>query len=163
ADAEFFEWLEANVDALLARDADALGYAIHRSCQIKAAVVSEDEKEKGRRALLNFGHTFAHAIENCVGYGEWLHGEAVAAGMVMAVDLSDIGEDAGQRMRNLIAAAGLPVAPPAIDAQELRAAMEMDKKIQAKQLRFVLLKSLGEAYVTTDYSESLLNEILASA
>lgn len=163
SDAEFFEWLEINIDALLARDAAALAHAIHRSCEIKAAVVSADEQEKGNRALLNFGHTFAHAIENCLGYGEWLHGEAVAAGMVMATDLSDIEQPAGERIRDLIAAAGLPVLPPAMDAKKLRAAMEMDKKVRAKQLRFVLLKSIGEAYIGTDYSESLLNKVFQNA
>ncbi|MFQ6007121.1 MAG: 3-dehydroquinate synthase, partial [Woeseia sp.] len=92
ADAEFFAWLEGNIDPLLARDADALVHAIQRCCEIKAAIVSEDEKEGGKRTLLNFGHTFAHAIENCLGYGEWLHGEAVAAGMVMAAELSGLDQ-----------------------------------------------------------------------
>ncbi len=160
ADAEFFEWLEGNIGALLARDADALAHTIQRSCEIKAAVVSEDETEKGKRALLNFGHTFAHAIENCLGYGEWLHGEAVAAGMVMAAELSDLDEAEQERIQNLIAAAGLPVAPPAIDAKVLRAAMEMDKKVQKKKLRFVLLKSIGSAYLSSDYSESTLSRLL---
>ena len=163
SDAEFFEWLEENIKALLARDADTLAHAIHRSCQIKAAVVSEDEKEKGRRVLLNFGHTFAHAIENCLGYGEWLHGEAVAAGMVMAAELSDLDQAAEERIGGLIRAAGLPVAPPAIDADKLRAAMERDKKVQAKQLRVVLLRSIGHAYVSSDYSESRLKKVLQKA
>jgi len=160
ADADYFGWLEGNMDALLARDADALAYAIIRSCEIKAAVVAEDEEERGKRALLNFGHTFAHAIENCLGYGEWLHGEAVAAGMVMAAKLSDIDRAEAGRIRGLIAAAGLPVSPPTIAADELRKAMEMDKKVQKKSLRFVLLKSIGNAYVTGEYSESRLNEVL---
>lgn len=163
ADAEFFDWLEANMDALLARDADALAHAIQRSCEIKAAVVSEDEIEKGKRALLNFGHTFGHAIENCLGYGEWLHGEAVAAGMVMATELSDLDEHAATRVRELIEAAGLPVKPPSIAANELRAAMEMDKKVQAKQLRFVLLRSIGDAHVSSEIAESRLNEVLLRA
>lgn len=158
ADAVFFDWLEANMAALLGRDADVLAYAINRSCKIKAAVVSEDETEKGRRALLNFGHTFGHAIENCLGYGEWLHGEAVAAGMVMAAKLSSIDKSELQRIRDLVAAAGLPVEPPPVAADELLAAMEMDKKVQAKQLRFVLLKSIGEAYVSN--ADSRLNEML---
>jgi len=160
ADAGFFEWLEANIGALLARDADALAHAIRRSCEIKAAVVSEDETEKGKRALLNFGHTFAHAIENCLGYGEWLHGEAVAAGMLMAAELSDLDKVEKERIQNLIAAAGLPVAPPAIDAKNLRAAMQMDKKVQKNKLRFVLLKSIGNAYLSSDYSESTLSRLL---
>ena len=159
-DAKFFAWLEANIDALLARDADALMHAIQRSCEIKAAVVSEDETEKGKRALLNFGHTFAHAIENCLGYGEWLHGEAVAAGMVMAAELSEIDQADRDRISALIASVGLPVAPPDIDADKLMTAMEMDKKVQAKQLRFVLLKSIGDARVSKDFSEARLNEVL---
>jgi len=131
-DAEFFVWLEANMAALLAKDAKALAHAIKRSCEIKAAVVSEDEKEQGKRALLNFGHTFGHAIENCLGYGEWLHGEAVAAGMVMAAHLSGLGQEEVGRLRDLIVAAGLPVIAPAISADEMRAAMGMDKKVQNK-------------------------------
>jgi 3-dehydroquinate synthase len=160
ADAGYFEWLETNMDALLARDNGTLVHAIHRSCEIKAAVVSEDEKEQGKRALLNFGHTFAHAIENCLGYGEWLHGEAVAAGMIMAAELSEIDETETERIRNLVAAAGLPVTPPEIAVDGLRAAMDMDKKVQQKQLRFVLLKSIGHAFVSGEYSESGLDEVL---
>ena len=159
-DADFFAWLESNMDALLGRDADALAHAIKRSCEIKAAVVSEDETEQGRRALLNFGHTFAHAIENCLGYGEWLHGEAVASGMVMAAALSDVDQSARDRLSALIASAGLPVAPPSIPADKMKAAMEMDKKVQAGKLRFVLLKSIGDAYVSSDFSEARLNELL---
>ena len=159
-DADFFAWLEANIDALLARDADVLAHAIQRSCEIKAAVVSEDETEKGKRALLNFGHTFAHAIENCLGYGEWLHGEAVAAGMVMAAELSEIDQADRDRISALIASAGLPIVAPNINSDELMTAMEMDKKVQAKQLRFVLLKSIGDACVTKDFSEARLNEVL---
>ena len=159
-DADFFAWLEANMDALLGRDADALAHAIQRSCEIKAAVVSEDETEKGKRALLNFGHTFAHAVENCLGYGEWLHGEAVAAGMVMAAELSDIDQADRDRIEALIALTGLPVAPPDIGAGRLMAAMQMDKKVRAKQLRFVLLNSIGEACLSNDFSEARLNEVL---
>ncbi len=159
-DADFFAWLEANIDALLARDADAMAHAIQRSCEIKAAVVSEDETEKGKRTLLNFGHTFAHAIENCLGYGEWLHGEAVAVGMVMAAELSDIDQADRKRISALIASAGLAVAAPNISADDLMTAMKMDKKVRAKQLRFVLLKSIGDAWVTKDFSEARLNEVL---
>lgn len=159
-DADFFAWLEANIDALLARDADAMAHAIQRSCEIKAAVVSEDETEKGKRTLLNFGHTFAHAIENCLGYGEWLHGEAVAAGMVMAAELSNIDQADRNRISALIASAGLAVAAPNINADDLMTAMKMDKKVRAKQLRFVLLKSIGDAWVTKDFSEARLNEVL---
>ena len=163
ADLEFLGWLEANMGELLRRDPDALAYAIQRSCELKAAVVAEDERETGRRAILNFGHTFGHAIENSLGYGEWLHGEAVAAGMLMAAELSNIGEGDLQRLRNLVKAAGLPACPPAISAEKMRAAMEMDKKVQAKQLRFVLLRSLGDAYLTSDYDARLLDSILAGS
>ena len=118
------------------------------------------KQKKGKRALLNFGHTFAHAIENCLGYGEWLHGEAVAAGMVMAAQMSDIDQGDRDRIAALITSAGLPVAPPNIAPKKMKAAMEMDKKVQAKQLRFVLLRSIGDAYVTSEYSESRLSEVL---
>ncbi len=160
ADLDFLVWLEANIGELLDKNPDALVYAILRSCELKAGVVAGDEREAGRRAILNFGHTFGHAIENSLGYGEWLHGEAVAAGMLMAVELSDIGEGALLRLRNLLEAAGLPICPPAIGAEKMRAAMEMDKKVQAKQSRFVLLRSLGDAYLTPDYDAGLLHSVL---
>ena len=163
ADIAFFEWLERNMDALAARDPAALAHAIRRSCELKAAVVAADERERGRRAILNFGHTFGHAIERCQGYGEWLHGEAVAAGMVMAATLSDIDAADAARIRDLVARAGLPVAPPAIGASKLRQAMALDKKVQRKQLRFVLLPKLGEAIVTSEYSEAKLDRLLAAA
>jgi 3-dehydroquinate synthase len=160
ADSGFFGWLETNVGELLARNPDALAHAIGRSCELKAEVVVEDERESGRRAILNFGHTFAHAIENSLGYGEWLHGEAVAAGMLMAAELSGIDDDEQARLRNLVEAAGLPTCPPAIGAETMRAAMTMDKKVRAKQIRFVLLRSLGDAYVTSDYDDGLLTRVL---
>lgn len=161
-DADFFGWLELNMQALLDREANALAYAIRRSCELKAVVVAEDEREAGRRAILNFGHTFGHAIERCQGYGEWLHGEAVAAGMVMAAKLS--GNEFGdvERLRNLIAAAGLPTEPPVISSEDWLAAMGMDKKVQHKKLRFVLLRSLGDAYTTADYDHSRLDEIVGT-
>jgi 3-dehydroquinate synthase len=162
-DTEFFAWLEDNIDALLARDAAALAAAIQRSCELKAAVVAEDERESGRRAILNFGHTFGHAIERCQGYGEWLHGEAVAAGMVMAAQLSGGEAAVAERIARLLERAGLPTRPPAIPAPELMAAMGMDKKVQQKQLRFVLLHSLGEAFVTSDYDAARLDAVLAAA
>src|SRR5690606_37788601 len=107
ADAEFFAWLEENVGRLLGRDRRALAHAVRRSCEIKAAIVAEDEREQGRRAVLNFGHTFGHAIEAAMGYGRWLHGEAVAAGMVMAAQLSELDEGAWRRLARLLAAARL--------------------------------------------------------
>jgi 3-dehydroquinate synthase len=158
-DANFFAWLEDNIDALLQRDADALAHAIRRSCELKAEVVTEDEREAGRRAILNFGHTFGHAIENCVGYGEWLHGEAVAAGMVMAGELSNIGADELDRLRRLIERAGLPTTPPALGAPAYLKAMSRDKKVQKKELRFVLLQRLGAAVVTSEYNEADLYNI----
>jgi 3-dehydroquinate synthase len=160
ADAAFFAWLEEHMPALLERDADALAYAVRRSCELKAAVVAEDEREAGRRAILNFGHTFGHAIEHCQGYGEWLHGEAVAAGMVMAAALSDIDEETRQRLERLIERAGLPVRPPPVGAGRLRAAMGMDKKALSRALRFVLLERLGQAYLTADFDEPRLLQIL---
>ena len=151
------------MEALLARDADKLAYAIQRCCEIKARVVAEDEKEAGVRALLNFGHTFGHAIENSVGYGEWLHGEAVAAGMVMAAELSGISATDQSRLKSLISAVGLPVSPPLTRAGQLQDAMQLDKKILAGKLRFVLLRELGEAYVTDDYDATTLATVLAGA
>ena len=163
ADAQFFAWLEANIARLLARDARALADAISRSCEIKARVVAADEKEHGTRALLNFGHTFGHAIEHALGYGEWLHGEAVAAGMVMAAALSGIGSDPEERLRRLLEAAGLPVAPPDHCREGLRAAMDLDKKNRQGALRFVLLRDIGEACVTGSYSESRLDQVIGTA
>ncbi len=163
ADKTFFAWLEANMDALLAKDPDALAHAVQRSCEIKAAVVADDEREAGRRAILNFGHTFAHAIEHCQGYGDWLHGEAVAAGMVMAGELSGLGAGDASRLKNLVASAGLPTAPPPAGSKALLDAMGLDKKVQQKQLRFVLLRVLGKAYVTPDYNEARLLHILEAA
>lgn len=163
ADVEFFAWLEDNIEALISREPEALATAILRSCELKAEIVSADERETGRRAILNFGHTFGHAIENCEGYGEWLHGEAVAAGMVMATALSGIAVDDEDRLRALIEQAGLPVAPPHIDSDKFLTAMSMDKKVTNNQLRFVLINELGSAFVTSNYDEELLGQILKSA
>ncbi|MGI9238711.1 MAG: 3-dehydroquinate synthase [Woeseiaceae bacterium] len=159
-DADYFGWLEANMRDLLDKKPEALAHAIRRSCEIKAAVVAEDERESGRRAILNFGHTFGHAIERSVGYGEWLHGEAVAAGMLMAARLSGIDGDVLARLSELLAAAGLPTEPPRIAAERWREAMGMDKKVQNKELRFVLLKELGDAHVTSNYDQGRLNALL---
>jgi 3-dehydroquinate synthase len=159
-DAEFFAWLEANMTALLQRDPEALAHAIRRSCELKAEVVAEDERESGRRAILNFGHTFGHAIEHCQGYGEWLHGEAVAAGMVMAAKLSGLPGGDVERLTNLIVSAGLPVEPPPIAAEDWIGAMGLDKKVQGKKLRFVLLDAIGESHVTADYDQGRLDEII---
>jgi len=150
-DAAFLDWLEANIDRLLAKDVAALTHAVARSIEIKAAVVAIDERETGPRALLNFGHTFGHAIEAGLGFGTWLHGEAVAAGMVMAADLSArLGRispaDAG-RARRLIERAGLPVAGPALGARRYLDLMSLDKKADAGRLRFILLDRLGAASI----------------
>ena len=156
-DAGFFAWLEDNLDALLARDKTALAYAIRRSCEIKAAVVAADEHEKGQRALLNLGHTFGHAIETATGYGSWLHGEAVGCWMALAADLSVLtgwldAQDA-QRTRRLIERARLPVKPPAgMNEDRFLDLMAVDKKVLNGQLRLVLLKAIGEAVLTTEFS-----------
>ena len=163
ADAGFFEWLEDNIDALLERNAEALVHAIRRSCELKAEIVAEDEREAGRRGILNFGHTFGHAIEHCQGYGEWLHGEAVAAGMVMAAMLSETGCNDVARLVELIRRAGLPVKPPSVTADALRDAMRMDKKALGGSLRFVLLEKLGKAYVTSEYDQGRLDLTLETA
>jgi 3-dehydroquinate synthase len=163
ADAAFFAWLENNIEALLSLDAEAIAHAVQRSCEIKAEVVAEDEREAGRRAILNFGHTFGHAIEHLQGYGEWLHGEAVASGMIMAAQLSGIDSADVERLRSLIVAAGLPASPPAVGAQAMLDAMGMDKKVLNKGLRFVLLDRLGHAIVTSDYDSERLQHVLKAA
>ena len=149
ADAAFLEWLEANVDALLARDKQALAYAVRRSCEIKAAVVGQDEREQGLRAILNFGHTFGHAIETGLGYGEWLHGEAVGCGMVMASDLSVrmglMPAEFLPRMKRLIERAGLPVVGPKLGTERYLELMSVDKKAEGGAIRFVLIEGLGKA------------------
>lgn len=157
-DAEFVGWLESNMQRLLARDPQALTHAVVRSCEIKAGVVAADERETGERALLNFGHTFGHAIESGLGYGQWVHGEAVAAGMVMAADLSArlgmIGAQEATRVRALIARAGLPVAGPAsLTAERYLDLMAVDKKAARGKLRFVLLEALGLAVLRADLPE----------
>lgn len=160
ADDDFFAWLEAHVGDLLEREPAALAHAIRRSCEIKAAVVAADEREAGQRALLNYGHTFAHAIEHALGYGAWLHGEAVAAGMIMAAELSGIEAAQRERLRRLIEAAGLPTAPPDACRSELASAMRMDKKNRAGRVNFVLLRRIGEAFVGGEHSAARLGEIV---
>jgi 3-dehydroquinate synthase len=164
-DAGFFDWLETNMEALKARDKQALGYAIERSCAIKAEIVAADERESGKRALLNLGHTFGHAIETAMGYGNWLHGEAVAAGMLMAADLSArhgwLAADAVQRTARLLRQAGLPTAPPdEMEEAQFMQLMAIDKKVVDGSLRLVMLKALGDAIVTGDFSQELLGETL---
>ena len=166
-DVEFFRWLEANVAALRSRSSDALQQVILRSCASKAKVVSEDERESGRRAILNFGHTFGHAIEKLAGYGQWLHGEAVAIGMVMAADLSvrhcGFAQTDALRLRHLLEALGLPVTlgDQELETQAMIEAMGLDKKVSDGQLRFVLARQLGDVYVGGDISVQTLKDVLA--
>ncbi len=164
-DAEFFRWQEENMDRLIARDDAALAYAIRRSCEIKADVVRQDEREGGLRAILNFGHTFGHAIEAGLGYGEWLHGEAVGCGMVMAADLSvrlgylaPVDRD---RIVALVRAARLPTVAPDLGEARWLELMEVDKKNEGGQIKFILLKPLGSATITGAPSD-LLKATLAA-
>ncbi|KAH6803727.1 3-dehydroquinate synthase [Perilla frutescens var. frutescens] len=165
-DAPFFEWQEKNMAALLARDADAFAYAIKRSCENKAEVVSLDEKESGLRATLNLGHTFGHAIETSVGYGQWLHGEAVAAGTVMAVDMSYrlgwIDESLVKRVLKILQQAKLPTAPPeTMTVDMFKSVMAVDKKVADGLLRLILLKGpLGNCVFTGDYDRQALDDTL---
>lgn len=163
-DLAFLEWLESNMEKLLSRDKASLQYAIARSCENKAEVVGTDERESGERALLNLGHTFGHAIENGMGYGVWLHGEAVAAGTIMAADLSQrLGWLTAQevmRVRTLFERAGLPVAGPKLGAEKYMELMGLDKKVADGKIRFVLLKSLGCAVMTADVPQALLEQTL---
>jgi 3-dehydroquinate synthase len=149
ADMAFFDWLENNIDALLARDRAAMAHAVRRSCEIKADVVGQDERETGLRAILNFGHTFGHAIEAGLGYGRWLHGEAVACGMVLAADLSAelglVSTGFVQRLENLLRRTGLPVQAPAMPAARWLELMRVDKKADAGEIRFVLIDPPGSA------------------
>ena len=166
-DPDFFAWLENNMAALIAREPDALAYAIERSCSDKAEVVAADEKEAGQRALLNLGHTFGHAIENGMGYGQWLHGEAIGAGMCMAarfsVDLGLMPESDAQRTVDLVGRARLPVEPPSasdIDSTRFLQLMSVDKKVQDGQLRLVLMQGIGKAFIASDFSLEALAQSL---
>ncbi len=164
-DAHFFGWLEQNIDDLVAGSPDLLAEAVLVSCRTKAAVVELDEREAGLRAILNLGHTFGHAIETAMGYGNWLHGEAVAAGMVMAIDLSIrqgwIDEDVRRRSVSLLERAGLPVTPPAdMQVEQFLDLMAIDKKAVDGQIRLVLLRALGEAFVCEDYDPAKLEQTL---
>jgi shikimate kinase/3-dehydroquinate synthase len=159
-DAAFFGWIEANIEKLISKDTEALAYAIQRSCEIKADVVRKDERESGLRAILNFGHTFGHAIEAGLGYGKWLHGEAVGCGMVMAADLSHrlgfIDAQTKERLRALVQAAALPVRAPDLGPQRWLELMEVDKKNEGGQIKFILIKPLGSPVITSVPAELLL-------
>ncbi len=167
ADMELLDWLEVNMDALRARDPSALAHAVRRSCEIKASVVGQDEREAGLRAILNFGHTFGHAIEAGMGYGAWLHGEAVGCGMVMAATLSErlglIDHALVQRLKALIARAGLPVAGPQLDGQDNAGRylelMRVDKKAEAGEIRFVVIEAPGRAGVR-GAPDALVREVI---
>jgi 3-dehydroquinate synthase len=164
-DPDFFEWLERNMAHLVSRDPQATAYAIHRSCTNKAAVVAVDERESGERALLNLGHTFGHAIENGMGYGTWLHGEAVAAGTMLAADLSRrmgwLSSDDISRIERLFKAANLPTQAPALGIENYLELMGLDKKVADGKIRFVLLQAIGKAIMTGDYPPDVLRDTLA--
>jgi 3-dehydroquinate synthase len=166
-DAELVDWLEANMARLLAREPEALSHVVRRSCELKAQVVAEDEREAGRRAVLNFGHTFAHAIETGAGYGVWLHGEAVAAGMVVAAELSarrgHLAPADAARVRRLVQRAGLPATPPAMGPGRYLELMAGDKKAAAGRIRYVLLERIGHAALYDDVDERVVREVVAAA
>ena len=166
-DAKFVDWLEGNIERLLKRDAAALTYAVKRSCELKARVVAADEREAGERALLNFGHIFGHAIETGSGYGAWLHGEAVAAGMVMAAELSalmgDLKKTEVSRVRELVKRAGLPVKGPALAPERMLELMAVDKKAAKGKTRFVLLDSIGRAKLRGDVDDALVRKAIVAA
>ncbi|MFK7993024.1 MAG: 3-dehydroquinate synthase [Granulosicoccus sp.] len=164
-DATFFAWLEDNLDALLARDRLATAYAVKRSCEIKARIVEQDEREHGVRALLNLGHTFGHAIEAALGYGKWLHGEAVSAGIAMALDTSErlklIDGSTRERGITLLKRCGLPIAPPDSMTPELFLKyMARDKKVTAGGIRLILLDAIGKSHVTVDFDPKALHATL---
>ena len=165
-DLQFVAWLEANMSRLLERDRAALSHAVRRSCELKAQVVAADEREAGLRAILNFGHTFGHAIEAGVGYGEWLHGEAVATGMVMAAELSALAgslcrQDA-DRVKALVARAGLPVVGPKLGIERYLELMQVDKKAAGGKARFILLEGLGRATLRADLDATLVRASISA-
>jgi 3-dehydroquinate synthase len=166
-DPAFFEWLESNIEKILKKDPRALAHAVRRSCELKARVVGEDERESGARALLNFGHTFGHAIEAATGYGAWLHGEAVAAGMVMAAELSaligHLKKTEVGRVRALLQRAGLPVNGPALDPERLLELMALDKKAAKGKTRFVVLEAMGRAALRADIEERAVRQAIVAA
>ncbi|MEG2301093.1 MAG: 3-dehydroquinate synthase family protein, partial [Acinetobacter sp.] len=163
-DLDFLTWLEANMDGLVGRDATLLAEAVYRSCAHKARIVANDEKEQGERALLNLGHTFGHAIESYLGYGVWLHGEAIATGMIMAADLSQrmgwISLVDVERTKKIIQRAHLPVKCPAIPLDEFLGFMAHDKKVLNGQLRLVLMKSLGQAVISKEFDLELMKQAI---
>jgi len=163
-DGLLFEWLDRHMPQLLARDPDALVHAIARSCEIKAAVVARDEREQNLRAILNFGHTFGHAIEAATAYRRYLHGEAVSLGMLIAADLSQrlglIDIAVKERVCDMLGRAGLPTQAPRVGADKIMELMQMDKKVLAGRVRLVLMQGLGRALVTADYAQAALDATL---
>jgi 3-dehydroquinate synthase len=165
-DAPFYDWLEANMDALLAADPTALAHVIQRSCEIKAQIVGRDEREHGDRALLNLGHTFGHAVESATHYTRWLHGEAIGAGLLMAAAMSHecglFEADQVERLRRLLERVGLPVkidgVPPGVALEH----MQIDKKVQSGRMHLVLLRAIGDSFVTADYPEPALQRTLSA-
>jgi 3-dehydroquinate synthase len=166
-DAAFFDWLEAHVDALLARDHESLAYAIRRSCEIKAQVVARDEYEQGERALLNLGHTFGHAIEAATGYSRWLHGEAVGAGLRIAAVLSHecglMSAADVERVQRLLQRAGLPSDAREVTVAAAREHMRMDKKVKGGRMRLIVPLRIGECFVSADYPDAALERTLAAS
>ena len=165
-DAQFFDWLERHMAQLMRLDEAVLSEDIYRSCQNKADVVAKDEHEQGERALLNLGHTFGHAIENAMGYGVWLHGEAVAAGTMMAADLSQrmdwLSANDVARIKNSLLAANLPLVPPKLGAAKYLDLMGLDKKVENGKIRLVLQQGIGRAVITSDYDADKLNASLSA-
>jgi 3-dehydroquinate synthase len=163
-DLPFLEWMEANMESLIKRYPEALAYAVARSCENKAAVVAADERESGERALLNLGHTFGHAIEAGLGFGTWLHGEAVAAGTILAARVSQrlglLSAQDVQRTVRIFKKAGLPVEAPALGPERYLELMGRDKKVEAGRLRLVLLRSLGKAFITSDVDVDVVRQVL---
>jgi 3-dehydroquinate synthase len=163
-DFEFFKWLEAHLDDLLTMDAAALNLVVRKNCELKAAIVAEDEREHGRRALLNFGHTFGHALESLSGYGQLLHGEAVSIGMSLAArtsaQLGKLNDADCERIENLLVKAGLPVSAPQVEVELLLERMYMDKKASAAGLNLVLLGQLGEGVITAAPAKALLRSVI---
>ena len=165
-DADFFDWLETNIHGLMGLDEAIISYAIYRSCQNKAEVVVADEHEAGERALLNLGHTFGHAIENAMGYGVWLHGEAVAAGTMLAAELSQrmgwLTQAEVLRIHALLTASSLPLRAPNLGAEKYLDLMQSDKKVADGKIRLVLQQGIGKAVITSDYDADKLKQTLES-
>jgi 3-dehydroquinate synthase len=163
-DEAFFSWIESHLDALLAGDPTALAHVIHRSCAIKAEIVGRDERERGDRALLNLGHTFGHAIESATGYTRWLHGEAIGAGLLMAAAMSHecglVSAGDVERVERVVARTGLPTRIDAVSPEAALELMQIDKKVQSGRIRLILMKKIGEAFITAEYSETALDRTL---